>query len=76
MRNEIHNHQKKKVTFVKLPSTGCQANDIIVRSALMFSGLDAFRKVLLPTTANILGASPSGNDEETPVNEHSRGKWV
>lgn len=42
----------------------------------MFSGLDASRKVLLPTTANILGASPSGNDEETLVNEHSRGKWV
>lgn len=75
MKNETCNHQKKKVSFVKLLSTGCQANDVIIRSALMFSGLDASRNVLLPTTANNLGASPSEN-EEIPVNKHSRGKWA
>lgn len=47
-------HIHKKGRLLKSPSTGCQANDRIIRSTLLLPDFSTSRNILLPTAANKL----------------------
>jgi len=70
----------KKGSLLKLPSIGCQANDVIIKPALVLPGFGISKNTLLSTTASKLGApsqqTPSGDVKEELVNRHSRGNWL